>query len=117
MSADNPTPAKVPGTFKAFVQKFPALGKAHEEVAQAVAGYGPLDAKTCELVKIGLSIGAGLESAVRSHVRRAMEHGARVEEIEQAVLLAMNTLGFPRTVAAWQWAWQQIDRDRNEKSG
>lgn len=108
------TQPKVPATFKAFIQKFPALGEAHEKVAQAVSEYGPLDRKTCDLIKIGLSIGAGLESAVRSHVRRAMEHGATVEEIEQAVLLAMNTLGFPRTVAAWQWAWQQIERDRQD---
>jgi len=69
-----------------------------------------LDAKTCELVKIGLSIGAGLESAVRSHVRKAMQAGATEKEIEQAVLLAMNTLGLPRTVAAWTWARTQIER-------
>lgn len=99
-----------PGTYKAFIEKFPALGKAHEDVAEAVAQAGPLDAKTCELIKIGLSVGAGLESAVRSHVRKAMHAGATPQEIEQAVLLAMNTLGFPRTVAAWQWAQQQIER-------
>jgi len=101
---------KLPGTYKAFVTKFPALGEAHEAVADAVAKAGPLDAKTCELIKIGLSIGAGLESAVRSHVRKAMQAGASEAEIEQAVLLAMNTLGFPRTVAAWSWARMQIER-------
>jgi AhpD family alkylhydroperoxidase len=107
-------PAKLPGTFKAFIEKFPALGEAHDLVARAVEAAGPLDRKTCELVKIGLSIGAGLESAVRSHVRKATAAGATVAEIEQTVLLAMNTCGLPRTVAAWQWAWQQIDRDRAE---
>jgi 4-carboxymuconolactone decarboxylase len=107
-------PAKLPGTFKAFVDKFPALGEAHELVARAVDAAGPLDRKTCELVKIGISIGAGLESTVRSHVRKATNAGASVPEIEQTVLLAMNTCGLPRTVAAWQWAWQQIERDRAE---
>jgi len=107
-------PAKLPGTFKAFVEKFPALGEAHELVARAVDAAGPLDRKTCELVKIGISIGAGLESAVRSHVRKATSAGATVPEIEQTVLLAMNTCGLPRTVAAWQWAWQQFERDRAE---
>ena len=101
---------KLPATFKDFITKFPELGEAHEHVAQAVAAVGPLDAKTCELVKIGLSIGAGLESAVRSHVRKAMQAGATEKEIEQAVLLAMNTLGLPRTVAAWTWARTQIER-------
>lgn len=105
---------KIPQTFKDFIRKFPELGAAHEQVAQAVDKAGPLDAKTCDLIKMGICVGAGLESAFRSHVRRALGHGASTEEIEQTVLLAMNTVGFPRTVAAWQWAWQQIQRDREE---
>ncbi len=107
-SSDQPT--TLPGTYKKFITKFPELGAAHESVAQAVEQAGPLDAKTCALIKIGICIGAGLESALRSHVRRALQHGATTDEIEQAVLLAMNTVGFPSTVAAWSWAWQQIDR-------
>lgn len=106
----NESSSKLPSTYKRFISKFPELGAAHESVAKAVEQAGPLDAKTCALVKIGICIGAGLESALRSHVRRALQHGATTEEIEQAVLLAMNTVGFPSTVAAWSWAWQQIDR-------
>jgi len=101
---------KLPGVYKAFVTKYPELGQSHESVAKAVDSAGPLDAKTCALIKIGICAGAGLESALRSHVRRALQHGASVEEIEQAVLLAMNTCGFPRCVAAWAWAHQQIER-------
>ena len=101
---------KLPSTFKAFIASFPALGQAHEDIAKAVDKIGPLDAKTCSLIKMGLAIGAGLESATRSHVRRALEAGATEIEIEQAVMLAMNTCGFPRTVAAWSWARQQIER-------
>jgi 4-carboxymuconolactone decarboxylase len=100
----------LPGTFKAFVEKFAAVGEAHEAVARAVDGYGPLDARMRELIKIGISVGAGLETATRSHVRRALEHGATEAEVEQAILLAMNTCGFPRTVMAWQWARRQIEQ-------
>ena len=100
----------LPKTFKDFVGKFPELGRAHESIAKAVEAYGPLDRKTCELIKIGISVGAALETATRSHVRRALEHGATEAEIEQAILLAYNTCGFPRTVMAWQWARQQIER-------
>ncbi len=109
-NSDDSRQEKLPGTYKAFITKFPALGDAHEAVAAAVAAAGPLDAKTCELIKIGISIGAGLDSAVRSHVRKALQNGANQAEIEQAVLLAMNTVGFPRTVAAWQWALAQIEK-------
>ncbi len=121
MSADafrDETPAsRVPGTFKAFVEKFPALADAHEAVARAVDAAGPLDRRICQLIKIGIAMGAGLESATRSHVRRACQAGATQAEIEQAILLGMNTVGFPRTVAAWSWARMQFDRDRQEAEG
>ena len=101
---------KLPVTFKTFIEKFPALGEAHESIARAVDEAGPLDRKMCALIKIGICLGAGLETATRSHVRRALEHGATEAEIEQAIMLGMNTCGFPRTVATWQWARQQIER-------
>ncbi len=107
---DNPAPSKIPGTYKEFVRRFPSLGRAHEDIAKAVEEAGPLDAKTLALVKIGICVGAGLESALRSHVRRAMQHGATPAEVEQAILLGMNTVGFPRTVAAWSWAQEQFKR-------
>jgi len=100
----------LPRTFKDFVSRFPELGQAHETIAQAVEKYGPLDRKTCHLIKIGISLGAGLESATKSHVRRALEAGATQAEIEQAILLTMNTCGFPRTVMGWKWAQEQFQR-------
>lgn len=112
--SSNP-PQKLPGTYKAFITKFPAIGKAHEEVAKAALAAGPLDKKMCELVKIGISLGAGLESALKSHVRRAREAGASDTEIEQAILLGYNTVGFPKTVAAWSWAQEQFARDADQK--
>jgi 4-carboxymuconolactone decarboxylase len=45
-----------------------------------------------------------------------MQAGATEQEIEQAILLGMNTCGFPRTVAAWQWAQVQFARDQAEKA-
>lgn len=101
---------QVPGTYKSFITKYPALGRAHEQAAAAVEAAGPLDAKTLALIKIGICVGAGLESALRSHVRRAIQRGATHAEVEQAILLGMNTVGFPRTVAAWSWAQEQFER-------
>ena len=108
--ADDPQPEKLPGTYKQFVARFPELGEAHATIGKAVEAAGPLQRKTLELIKIGISVGAGLETAVRSHVRQALQHGATEAEIEQAVLLAYNTVGWPRMIAAWTWARQQIER-------
>lgn len=109
--AKKPCSQELPGTFKRFVQRFPELAEAHEGVAQAVEKLGPLESKACQLIKIGISLGAGLESALKSHVRRARQAGATQREIEQAILLGMNTAGFPRTVAAWSWAHEQFERE------
>ncbi len=105
---------KLPGVYKQFAQRFPAMVEAHQRAGQAAAQAGPLDEKTCELIKIGICLGAGLESALRSHVRRAAQQGATEAEIEQAIVLGMTTCGFPRTVAAWSWAQIQFERDRKE---
>lgn len=100
----------LPAPYKSFISKFPALGDAHEQIAKTVDGCGPLDPRMCALIKIGICTGGGLESALRSHVRRAISAGAAAQEIEQAILLGMNTVGFPRTVAAWTWAQEQMAR-------
>ena len=115
-SPASPEPSKPPGTFRAFAVRFPDLADAHERITQAAESAGPLDAKVCALIRIGLALGAGLESAVRSHVRRAREAGASEAEVEQAIALGATTLGFPRTIAGWSWAHRQFERDREENA-
>ncbi len=100
----------LPATFRQFTEKFPGIAAAHESIARSVDRLGPLDRKTCELIKLGISIGAGLVTATQSHANRARQEGASAAEIEQAILLTMNTCGFPRTVAAWQWASKALSR-------
>ena len=64
-----------------------------------------------------MCVAAGLESALRSHIHRAMKHGATEAEIEHAILLGMTTCGFPATARAWSWAQVQFERERTEKQG
>lgn len=117
MASDQDSPAgsgleKLPKTFVRFAQRFPELATAHQ-TAGAAASDGPLDKKTQHLIKIGICLGASLESAMRSHTRRAILAGATEAELEQAVVLGMTTCGFPRTVAAWAWIHEQLERDRD----
>ncbi len=109
-----PAPNKLPGTYRQLVERFPQLAATHEATAAAVDELGPLDRKTSQLIKIGICVGAQLESALRSHVRRARQAGATRDEIEQAIMLGMTTMGFPATVAAWSWANVQFDREDRE---
>ena len=106
---------KLPKTFVRFARRFPKLAAAHQSMGSA-ADEGPLDKKTQHLIKIGICLGAGLESAMRSHTRRAIQAGATEAELEQAVMLGMTTCGFPRTVAAWAWVQEQLQRAGDEKN-
>jgi AhpD family alkylhydroperoxidase len=69
----------------------------------ANAEAGPLDARTRELIKLGMAIGGRLEGAVHAHARRALTAGATPAEIQHVVALAIPTVGFPTTIAAFTW--------------
>lgn len=95
--------AKLPKRFLAFMETYPAIGKAYNDMSAAVAEAGPLDAKTCAFIKLGICIGNGLEGAAQSQTRKALEAGATPEEIRHAVLQATTTAGFPTMMRAMTW--------------
>jgi AhpD family alkylhydroperoxidase len=94
---------KLPSAYRRFAGEQPRIVTAYEELSAATLGEGPLDRRTAELVKIGIAVGARLEGAVHSHVRRALEAGASADEIRHAVRLALTTIGFPTMMAALGW--------------
>jgi alkylhydroperoxidase/carboxymuconolactone decarboxylase family protein YurZ len=91
-----------PKTFEAFSKRFPKIGEAWDLLGEAGLG-GPLDEKTCRLIKLAVSIGARSEGATHSAVRKAVGAGAKPEELYQVVALAASTVGLPNAVAAWTW--------------
>jgi 4-carboxymuconolactone decarboxylase len=94
---------RLPKPFQRFGQNNPAVLRGCEALGEACAKAGPLDARTRELVKLGMAIGGRLEGAVHSHTRRALEEGASRQQIRHVVTLAVPTLGLPTTVAAFTW--------------
>lgn len=107
----------LPKTFKEFVKTYPEIWHAHERLAQACAEAGPLDRKSRELVKVGISVGAGLETATKRHALMALENGASEEEIFHVVLMAMTTCGHPAAAAGWQWAREAIGTRKKTRPG
>lgn len=92
-----------PAHYLGFKAQFPAVVEAYENLGKACHWNGPLSPKERELVKIGISIGAGLESGTRAHTRLALQEGATPEEIRHAALLATTTIGFPAMMRAMTW--------------
>jgi 4-carboxymuconolactone decarboxylase len=101
----------VPHTFQAFTRRFPAIAEAHEAIGVASDEVGPLDRATVELIKLGMCVASGLESATKSHARRALQQGATRAAVEQAIVAGVNTCGLPRVIMAWQWATEQMDAE------
>ena len=100
---------KLPSAYRRFTTDHPKIGEAYERLSDAVLGEGPLARKEAELVKIGIAVGARLEGAVHSHVRRARDAGASADEIRHAVRLALTTIGFPGMMAALSWTNEVLE--------
>jgi 4-carboxymuconolactone decarboxylase len=99
---------KIPEAYQAFQEQYQAVWTAYDRLGAAVHQQGPLDEKTRELIKLGMAVGARLEGAVHSHTRKALAAGATAEEIRQAILLAIPTVGFPTMMAALTWAEDEL---------
>lgn len=93
---------KPPPAYEAFVERYPKLGQAWENIHEA-GKNGPLSEKTARLVKLGIAIGALREGAIHSNVRKALAADITMAEIEQVIALAAGTLGLPSTVAVYTW--------------
>lgn len=104
--------AKPPRFFQEFTAAYPEVAEHYGRLGDACRTAGPLDTRTAELVKLGMSIAAGAEGGSHSHARRALEAGATREELWQVALLGITTLGFPRAMAGLAWI-----RDVTEAGG
>ena len=94
---------KIPKRFKKFTKDFPKVAKAYEKLGDEVHAAGPLNERTRALVKLGISVGARLEGAVHSHVRKALEIGVDPDELRHVALLSLPTIGLPSMMAALSW--------------
>src|SRR5260370_39113076 len=86
-----------------FRKRHPEVWKAFNDLGERCHEVGPLDERSRRLVKLALSIGAGLEGATHSAVRTARESGVTREEINHVAVLAISTLGLPAATRAMTW--------------
>ena len=96
--------AKLPEFYLKTKETYPELIGAYEALSGAARSAGPLDTKAAALVKLGLSVGAGLEGATHSSVRKALSAGCSPDEIRHAVILSVTTIGFSAMMRARAWA-------------
>lgn len=104
---------KIPGFYTRFLEQYPEVGEAYGDLSSACKKAGPLDERTAELVKLGISIGAGMSGATHSHTRKALEAGASPDEIIHAVLMATTTIGFPNMMRGLAWVKDVLDGEED----
>ncbi|HKU23756.1 MAG TPA: carboxymuconolactone decarboxylase family protein [Terriglobales bacterium] len=98
----------LPKPVEQFKKVYPEIWKAFTELGERCHAAGPLDEKSRRLIKIALSIGAGLEGATHSGVRNARKAGVTEQEIRQVAVLAITTLGFPAATRALMWISDEL---------
>jgi 4-carboxymuconolactone decarboxylase len=101
----------LPAIYKRVRDQYPEVAGALDQLGRVSDGAGPLDDRSCRLVKLGIAIGALAEGAVRSNARKALDAGVTPDEIRHAAVLAITTRGFPAAVAALGWIDQALSRD------
>jgi 4-carboxymuconolactone decarboxylase len=106
---------KPPKRFRKFTKDYPNVAEAYEKLGTAVHTAGPLDDKTRSLIKLAISVGARLEGAVHSHVRKALDVGAKPVELRQVALLSLPTIGLPSMMAAMSWIDETLEDQVSRK--
>ena len=102
---------RLPKRFRKFQNDFPEVALAYEALGTAVHNAGSLNEKMRSLIKLAISTGAGMEGAVHSHTRKAIDAGCTKTEIKQTVILALPTIGFPATMAVMSWVEDIIEKN------
>ncbi|MBQ0895228.1 carboxymuconolactone decarboxylase family protein [Micromonospora sp. U56] len=93
----------LPSIYTQFLERFPEIADAQGALARAVRERNQFDDRTDRLITLALAIGAEAEGAVRSKVRKALAHGATLEQVRAVALNAITTCGFPTAIAALAW--------------
>jgi 4-carboxymuconolactone decarboxylase len=74
----------LPAIYVEFQQRFPDVTEAQGALARVIRERTPFDHRTDRLIKFVVAVGAESQGAVRSNVRKALDHGVTVEELRAA---------------------------------
>lgn len=92
----------LPGFYKSFREKYGAVASGLDRLAATIDQTGGLSERDRRLVKLGIAIGSQSGGAVRSNARKALALGLEPDQVRQAALLAVTSVGFAPAMAALQ---------------
>ena len=93
----------IPKSYQQMHQTYPELMQSYESFGKAARDAGPLSDREVALVKLAISIGAGLEGAAHSHTRKALQAGCTPDDLRHLAVLSAPTIGFPTMMRSRSW--------------
>ena len=94
---------ELPPTLRNFIAKYPKVWTAHEKLGKECSASGPLTEREIQLVKLAITGSLSLETSFKTHVKKAVNAGAKGAEIEHSILQLLPILGLARTMMAMKW--------------
>jgi AhpD family alkylhydroperoxidase len=91
-----------------FKNEFPSVWATYEAMRNVCDQQGPLDRKTVELIKVGVSVALDRHGGLIAHISQAQRAGAQEAEIYHAILTTMSLAGFPATLGAFATAREHL---------
>ena len=93
----------IPKPYRQMHADYPEYMRAYEAFGEAARDAGPLSDREVALVKLAISVGAGLEGAAHSHCRKALAAGCDPADLRHVAMLSAPTIGFPTMMRARSW--------------
>ena len=88
--------------FTKFKKEFPEIHARNEALGREIhEGSGPLPNKTRWLLKIAISGASQHSVALETHIQKGREAGLTDKEIGHALLMLIQTVGFPAFMEAY----------------
>ncbi len=82
--------------FGEFKKEFPQIQELNEALGREIhENSGPLDEKTRSIIKIVISAASNHKRALETQIRKAKSIGVTDNEVKHALLLLIQTVGFP----------------------
>ena len=93
----------IPKRYQKMHESYPEFMQAYEAMGKAAHDAGPLSDREIALVKLAISLTAGLEGGAHSHSRKALQAGCTGEDLVHVAMLTAPTIGFPTMMRAKSW--------------
>lgn len=102
--------------YAVFLQEAPQQAEAFNGLISAISASDGLDAKTRQLVYIGIKAAQGDAAAVAAHAPMAKQAGATREEVRDAIVLTLTTSGVSGVLKCLPAALEAYDNTNGKEA-